>query len=535
MSLRAAWVCLGLIFISVSLAAQAKDASDALIVERSAIDLQREMAAGRLNAETLVKAYLARIARIDKAGPMLHSIIAINPSALADARALDAERKAGKVRSGLHGIPILVKDNIETLDRMPTTAGSLALADNFTYRDAPLIARLRQAGAIILAKANLSEWANIRSSRSISGWSAVGGLVKNPNVLNRSACGSSAGTGAGIAASLAAIGIGTETDGSIVCPSSANGLVGLKPTVGLVSRTHVIPISHSQDGAGPMARSVADAALMLGLMAGSDPADPATKEADQRGGDFTQGLDQASLKGKRLGILRYATGRNPAVDALFDKSLAMMRGQGAEIVDLPAFKLPPSLGEHEFFVLLTELKADMNAYLATTPSSVTTRTLADLISFHKASPRETTLFGVDTFERAQATNGLDDPAYLAALEAGRRMTRADGVDKLIADHQLDALIAPTMTFAWSVDIANGDFPSGGVSRIAAVAGYPHLTVPMGYHFGVPVGLSFIGPAWSERRLLGLGYAFERQAKARKAPDYLPSADSHPDAHALLAP
>jgi amidase len=418
---------------------------------------------------------------------------------------------------------------------MPTTAGSLALARNFTYRDAPLIAKLRAAGAVILGKTNLSEWANIRSSRSNSGWSAIGGLVKNPNALDRTACGSSSGTGAAIAASFGAIGIGTETDGSIVCPSSANGLVGLKPTVGLVSRTHIVPISHSQDGAGPMGRTVADVARLLTHMAGSDPADPATIEADRHVVDFADGLNQATLKGKRLGILRYATGRAPATDAIFETALGVLKAQGAEIIDLPDFRLPANIGEQEFLVLVTELKADMNAYLASTPSQVTSRTLADLITFHKSSPREMALFGLETFERAEASKGLDDPAYLQALAAAKRAAGPDGIDKVMADNRLDALIAPTMPPAWRVDVVAGDHSGGGVSRIAAISGYPHLTLPMGYVRGLPVGFSFIGPAWSDKTLLGLGAAFERAVHARTPPAYARSTEDLAEAQGDLAP
>jgi amidase len=384
------------------------------VEERSLTRVAADLARGRVTSVQLVRAYLARIAALDAKGPALQSIIAINPNALADARAADALRRAGKAVGPLAGIPVLIKDNIESDDPTPTTAGSLALARNVTRRDAPVVKRLKAAGAIVLGKTNLSEWANIRSTHSISGWSAVGGLVKNPYSLDRNACGSSSGTGAAIAASFAAAGVGTETDGSVVCPSSLNGLVGLKPTVGLVSRTHVVPISHSQDTPGPMARSVGDVALMLTGMAGSDPADPATRDADAHVTDYFMAAADGTLRGKRIGVLRFATGRLPQVDALFAAALATMRAQGATIVEIRDFKPDPHLGDDELLVLLTELKADLNAYLATTPPSVKTRTLAQLIAFNRADPRELSLFGQELFELAQKTKGLRDPAYLAA-------------------------------------------------------------------------------------------------------------------------
>ncbi len=504
------------------------------IVERSIAELAADLSANRTTSQDLVKAYTARIKQIDQSGPTLRSVIAINPKALADAAVLDAERKAGKLRSALHGIPILVKDNIETSDPLPTTAGSLALANNLSHRDAPIIARLRAAGAIILGKTNLSEWANIRSTRSISGWSGIGGLVKNPNVLDRSACGSSSGTGAAIAASLGAVGIGTETDGSIVCPSSANGLVGFKPTVGMASRTHIVPISHSQDTPGPMGRSVADVALLLTYMAGTDSMDPATASAGLHVTDFTKQLPGASLKGKRLGILRHTRGRHVDTDALFDKAVAVLKAQGAEIVDVDS-KIAPEMGRAEFAVLVTELKADLNTYLASTPMDVASRTLADVIAFNKATPRELVLFNQEIFEQAEATTGLEDPAYLKARETSLRMAGAEGIDKYLADQHLDALIAPTMPPAWRVDIVGGDHSGGGVSTMAAIAGYPHLTVPMGYSRGLPVGLSFIGTAWSDAEILALGAAYEKASHARRPPSYSPASEDMAEREGALAP
>ncbi len=516
----------GALGLAVTLAAGAARADGPYpVAETSVAELQAAMTAGKVTSEGLVRAYLARIEAIDRSGPALHSIIVLNPHALEEARRLDAERRAGHVRGRLHGIPVLVKDNIETDDGAATTAGSLALKDNITLRDAPVVRRLKDAGAVILGKTNLSEWANMRSANSISGWSALGGLVKNPYGLDRSACGSSSGTGAAIAASLAAVGVGTETDGSVTCPSSVMGLVGLKPTVGLVSRTHVVPISHSQDTPGPMGRSVEDVAILLTAMAGADAADPATAQADAHRRDYAAGLAKASLKGRRLGILSFATGLSPADDARFAEAVALLKAQGAEVIELHDYKPPADLGDDELVVLLSELKNDLNAYLATTPAAVKTRTLADLIAFDRATPRETVLFGQDLFEKAEATTGLDDPAYLKARRDSLREAGAEGIDRLIADNRLDALIAPSFGPANRIDLVTGDHTAGQASTLPAIAGYPHLTVPMGQVQGLPVGLSFIGPAWSEARLLALGYAFEQAANARRPPTYIPSLEA----------
>lgn len=490
------------------------------VEERSIAELQAEMTAGRATSESLVLAYLARIEAIDR-GRGVNSVLAVNPDALAQARALDAERAAGRVRGPLHGVPVLLKDNIETLDPMPTTAGSLALADNVTGRDAPLVARLREAGAVVLGKTNLSEWANIRSGRSISGWSAVGGQTRNPYALDRSPCGSSSGSGAAAASSLAAGTVGTETDGSITCPSSVNGVVGLKPTVGLISRARVVPISSSQDTAGPMTRTVADAAVLLSAMAGSDPLDPATAEADARRTDYVKALDANALQGRRIGVMRFHAGFHDGTDAVFERALAELRAAGAELVEI---RTAPSdlgaIGRDEFAVLLAELKTDLNAYLATTPETVETRTLADVIAFNAATPEETALFGQELFIAAQAGSGAEGEAYARARETSRRLAGAEGIDKMLREHRVDALVAPTVGPAWPIDPALGDrYVGGGSSRMAAVAGYPHLTVPMGEVRGLPVGLSFVGPAWSEARLLAFGYAFEQRSKARRAPTY----------------
>jgi amidase len=511
-------------------------ASPAGVAEASIADLQAEMTAGRVTSEQLVRAYLARVAQIDRSGPTLRSVIALNPKAVEEARALDAERRAGHVRGPLHGVPILLKDNIETADPIPTTAGSLALKDNVSGRDAPLVARLRAAGAVILGKTNLSEWANIRSSRSISGWSAVGGLVKNPYALDRNACGSSSGSGAATAASLAAAAVGTETDGSITCPSAMTGLVGLKPTVGLVSRTYVVPISHSQDTAGPMGRSVADVAALLTAMAGFDPKDPATAEADAHRADYARALDTGALKGKRIGVMR-PRDADPAVLAEFDRALDQLRAGGAELVDLTGqLKGQDEVGRNELVVLLTELKSDMGAYLASTPEAVKARSLDDLIAFDRAhAEQEMPLFGQDLFEQAQAMKGPDGDDYRRARETARRLAGAEGLDKVMTAGRLDAVVAPTTGPAWRTDVVDGDHDSGSASTLPAVAGYPHLTVPMGEVKGLPVGLSFIGRAWSEPQLLALGYAYEQRAHARKPPTYAPSIELDPEVQARLAP
>lgn len=463
-----------------------------------------------------------RLDFIESMNPKLHAVIALNPHALADARALDAERKAGKVRGPLHGVPILLKDNIESADDTATTAGSLALKDNVTNRDAPLVRRLTDAGMVILGKANLSEWANIRSNHSISGWSAVGGTVRNPYVLDRSACGSSSGSGAAVAAGLAPAAIGTETDGSITCPAAINGLVGLKPTVGLVSRTHIVPISHSQDTAGPMTRTVTDAALILTAIAGSDPADPATKEADARKTDYAKGLDRNALKGVTLAVARFYTGYSPGTDAVFEQALKDLKAQGATLVDVKDFDEGP-IGKAEGVVLYTELKVDLNAYLASTdPAKVRTRTLADLIAFNKATPKELEWFGQESFEKAEATKGYDDPEYIKAVADGKRLAGPEGIDRILKDTGAVAIVAPTTGPAWTIDPLNGDHYGGSSTTLPAVAGYPHLTVPMGQVGGLPVGLSFIGPAWSEARLLNLGYAYEQATHRRIEPKLLPT-------------
>jgi amidase len=496
-------------------------------VEKSIAELKADLAAGRTTSVELVQVYEQRIAALN---PRLHAVIAVNPGALADARAMDAARKTarGKLEppGPLAGIPILIKDNIESKDEMATTAGSFALKDNMTHRDAPLVARLRKAGAIILGKTNLSEWANIRSSHSISGWSAVGGQARNPYALDRNTCGSSAGSGAGGAASLAAATIGTETDGSVTCPSAVNGLVGLKPTIGMVSRTHVVPISHSQDTAGPMARSVADAALIMSVIAGSDPADAATAPADSRKGDYLAALKPEALRGVRIGVLRYAADFHPETSRVFDQALGALQAAGATLVDIKKFPGEHSIGRLENQILMTELKADLNRYLASTsPAQVPDRTLADLIAFNKAhAEQEMPLFGQELFIAAENTTGLEDPAYVKAEADAHRWAGPEGIDKLLADNHVSVLIAPTLGPSWLIDpLLKDRFVGGGAGQAPAVAGYPHLTVPMGLVDGLPVGLSFLGPAWSDAKLIGYGYAYEQASQARRPPQYLATA------------
>ena len=480
------------------------------------------------SAEARTRAALVRIAELN---PRLNAVIAVDPTALDQARALDENPQS---RGPLYGMPVLVKDNIETSGPLPTTAGSLALRDNVTGRDAPLVTGLRAAGAIIVGKASLSEWANIRSSDSISGWSAVGGQVRNPHALDRNPCGSSSGSASAVAAGMVPAAIGTETDGSITCPAAVNGIVGFKPTVGLVSRTHVVPISHSQDTAGPMSRTVRDAAMILNAIAGSDPADSATAEADRRRVDYTSRLSADALRGQRVGVMRFAAGFG--TNAVFEEALEALRAQGAVLVDITEFQGRPEISRNEFTVLMHEFKNDLNAYLATTPASVRTRTLADVIAFNREhSDEELALFGQDLFERAEATPGLDDE-YRRARETSLRMAGAEGIDRLLREHNVIALVGPTMPAAWLIDAVHGDqYPGGGGGGLAAVAGYPHLTVPMGQIRGLPVGLSFIGPKWSDALILSLGYAFEQATQRRIEPRLIGSIEESPDVARHLRP
>lgn len=471
---------------------------------------------GAYNSEAITAAYLARIAAIDDSGPKLNAVIATFPDALDQARAMDAELRAGRYRGPMHGIPILVKDNVEVAGPLPTTAGSLALAGNVTNRDAPLIARLRAAGAVILGKTNLSEWANIRSDNATSGWSAVGGLTKNPHALDRNSCGSSSGSGAAMAAALAAGTIGTETDGSIACPAGVNGVVGFKPTVGLVSRRFVVPISHSQDTAGPMTRSVRDAAIMLTAMAGSDPQDAATADADRWRGNYAAGLSVDGLKAMRIGVIRA-----PEADAtLFDAAIAKLKDGGAQVILVDTSKIDQQkIGQSEFKLLLTELKADLASYLQGLPDGlVPHKTLADIIAFNTANAdRELQYFGQDIFETADKEKGLDDPAYLEALATSRGLA-TEALNQMFSSNKVDVIIAQTNGAAWVSNLGKGDAFSGpSASQLPAIAGFPHLTVPMGLSGGLPIGLSFIGPKWHDHDVLKAGFAYEQLSKARVAP------------------
>jgi amidase len=487
--------------------------------ESDVATLQRQMQAGALSSSTLTQAYLERIAAIDKAGPTLNSVIELNPDALHEAAALDAERAAGHVRGPLHGIPVLLKDNIDATP-MVNSAGSLALASHHPETDAFLVQRLRAAGAVILGKTNLSEWANFRSSRATSGWSGRGGQTRSPYALDRNPCGSSAGTGTAIAASLAAVGVGTETDGSIICPSSVAGLVGIKPTVGLVSRSGIIPISHSQDTAGPMARSVADAAMLLSAMTGVDPDDDASRRSAGHAADYTAHLQADALRGARIGVVRKSMGFHPDVDAAMERSIAAMRGAGAVVVDADI----PTAGkwdDAEFEVLLYEFKPDLEHYLGRSNAPITT--LAGLIAFNQQhAAEEMPWFAQELFVQAQAKGPLTDAAYLKARDKARRLAGRDGIGTTLKAQHLDALVAPAMSPAWLTDPINGDHFTGAGYGAAAVAGTPSLTVPMGDSHGLPIGIVFMGPAWSEARLIELGYAFEQLTHARKAPEYLPT-------------
>jgi amidase len=490
-------------------------------------ELQAGMKSGKYAARSITEKYLARIEVVDKSGPAINSIIELNPDALAIAESLDRERKEKGARGPLHGIPLLIKDNIDTADKMMTTAGSLALVGApKPPRDSFVAQQLRKAGAVILGKTNLSEWANIRSSHSSSGWSGRGGLTRNPYVLDRNPCGSSSGTGAGVSANLAVGGIGTETDGSIVCPSSTNGLAGIKPTVGLISRAGIIPISHSQDTPGPMCRTLRDAAVILGALTGVDAEDRYTTESEGKAStDYVQFLDENGLKGARIGVVRKYFGFSDGVDAIMAEAIDVMKKQGATMVDPANIETLGKFDDSESLVFDYELKADLEIYLARLGSASPVKTLKDVIDFNnKNAAREMPYFGQDTFVRAETRGPLTSREYIDALEKNHRLTRMEGIDAVMDKFKLDALIAPTGGPAWVTDLITGDHFSGGSSNAAAVAGYPNINVTAGHMFGLPVGISFFGRAWSEPTLLKIAYGFEHATQVRKAPKFLPTAE-----------
>ncbi len=490
--------------------------------EISTDKLQGEMRSRRMTARSVAECYLNRIEQLNQQGPSLRAVIQVNPDALTIAEAVDRERKQSGFRGPLHGIPVLLKDSFDTADRMGTTAGSLALEDSTALRDAFVVQRLRKAGAVILGKTNLSEWANFRSEHSVSGWSARGGQTRNPYALDRNPCGSSSGSAVAVAANLCALAVGTETDGSIVCPSAVNGIVGIKPTLGLISRNGVIPIAHSQDTPGPMARTVRDATLLLNVLAGADPTDPVTVGRPTNSEiDYTKFLDPVGLRGARLGIARQYFGSHARVDRLIDNCITEMKRQGADIIDPIEFASYRQYNDSELEVLLYEFKHDLNLYLKTRGNSVAVKSLADIIAFNEARrSEEMAYFEQEIMVKAEAKGPLTDEQYRVALAKNHRLSREEGIDAVIAKDKLDAIVAPTTCLAWLTDWVTGDRESGSCSTPAAVAGYPHISVPAGFVHRLPIGISFFGPAWSEPTLLRIAYSFEQATKARRPPSFL---------------
>ncbi|GAB2568964.1 amidase [Dyella jejuensis] len=524
--IRPSLLCAALALV-VSIAPAVAQEDDAVTWQRIA-QLEQRMDAGKLSSKRLVAEDIARIKQLDQAGPTLRSVLEVNPDALNIAAQLDAKRTSS--HGPLYGIPVLLKDNIDTGDRMLTTAGSLALADAPAPDDAALVTRLRQSGAVILGKANLSEWADFRSSHASSGWTGRGGQTRNPYALDRNPCGSSSGSAVAVAAGLVPVAVGTETDGSIICPASMNGIVGIKPTLGLVSRTGIIPISHNQDTAGPMARDVADAATLLTAMAGSDPHDPATAEADKHATDYTRFLDPHGLRGKRIGVVRQLAGNEPNADRVLDEAIAAMKAQGAIIVDPVTLPHLADLGDAEMTVMLYDFKHDINAYLAAR-AGLHVKTLADLIAFNqREAAREMPWFGQDLFEQAQSKGPLTDKAYQDALAKAKEFSGPQGIDAALQANHLDALLAPSWGPAYLTDLVLGDHvvsgnPTiGGASQPAAVAGYPSITVPAGWAHQLPVGIVFFGTKWSEPTLISIAYGFEQHTHAWQAPKFLATVD-----------
>jgi len=502
-----------------------------ILPEWTIAELQEKMETGELTARQIAELYLQRIEEVDKNGPFINSVIELNPDALEIADSLDQQRKDGKVRGKMHGIPVLLKDNIDTHDRMQTTAGSLALEGNIATKDAFIVKQLRKAGAVILGKTNLSEWANFRGEPSVSGWSSRGGLTRNPHALDRSACGSSSGSAAAVAANLVPVSVGTETDGSIICPAQTNGIVGIKPTLGLLSRSGIIPIAHSQDTAGPMARTVTDAAILLGMMTGIDKLDPATKSSKKRKlRDYSKSLGYDDLKGVRIGVARNLAGSNPKIIKIFELCIEVMRQLGAVVIDPVKVPNVDKIEPSEDEVLYYEFKADLNKYLKVLPDEARVHSLEDVIKFNeKNEHRVMPYFGQERMITAQEKGSLRDKKYKDALAKNLRLTRKEGIDAVMRKHKLNAIIVPSGSPAWMIDLVNGDAHTGDVESTSfpAVSGYPHVTVPAGFIFGLPVGISFIGKAWQDANLIKYAYAFEQATQYRRQPRYLATANLNP--------